>query len=190
MARKHPEEPAADAPVVGYVAPRADSGRLDRGQHRDNMADLKELTEHLSTLPQKVRRALPLDEETQDHLELLSNAERGDRRRLLLRTRQLVGAADLVALNAALAGNSPADQRDQATRHWRARILAEGDAAINGFVEVFPRAERQSLRANAREARGTSPGAVRAQGRLLQLLRIAAAPPPIDREDLDDDGPI
>lgn len=181
MARKKVDEDE-EGPVVGYVAPRADSGRLDRGLHRDNMEDLKDLTERLSALPQKVRRALPLDEELQYHLELLASAERSDRRRLLLRTRQLLGGADLVALEAALTGNSPAAHRDQATIHWRTRILAEGDAALQAFVEAFPRADRQSIRANAREARGTTPAAVRAQGRLLQLLRAAAEPEAVEVE--------
>lgn len=138
--------------------------------------DLKALANHLATLPQRVRRALPLDEELQEQLDLLARAAgRPDRRRLLMRVKLLLGALDLVALDAALSGKGPAAERDRECVRWRTRLIAGDDQDLQAFVEEQPRADRQAIRASIRDARGEGPAAARAQTRLLELLRAAAA---------------
>lgn len=54
----------------------------------------------------------------------------------------------------ALRGETVAQIRLQhQSEAWRDRMLAEGDAAVNGFVGDFPSADRQKLRQLVRDAR-------------------------------------
>ena len=147
MARRGKDEES-----VGYVPERDESGRVDRDLHRARMDDLHALTERLARLPVRNRRTLPLDEETLAHLdELAAAAPRADRRRLVLRTRQLLAQNDLDALANALERGDPATLRDQLLVRWRTRIVAEGDAAIQEFLTDFPSGDRQAVRTAARE---------------------------------------
>lgn len=165
-----------EAEPTGYVAPRDESGRIDRDVHRDRMEELHTLTERLARLPTRIRRSLPLDEETLDHLDQLAAANpRADRRRLVLRARTLLAGNDLEALDRALCGQGDAALQDQVLIRWRSRILAEGDSAIQEFLLAFPGGDRQGVRTAARDAGRTGAAGVRAQARLLELLRDAAA---------------
>lgn len=168
---------------VGEEPPEDDEveevgNRLDRDEHREQMEDLKDLTNRLAALSPKVRRTMPLDEETLDQLDLLAAAaHRPDRRRVLLKARQMVALADPEKLEAALAGNTPANQWDREMVHWRNRIVAGDDRVIQEFVQTFAGADRQAIRSLARVARGEGKEAIAAQGRLLQTLRDAAKQP-------------
>lgn len=88
--------------------------------------------------------------------------------------RQL-GRADVPRIEAALAGETDAVARERELVAWRARILAGDDREVQAFVEVYPRADRQAIRARAREGRREGPRATAAQVRLLRLLREGAA---------------
>ena len=57
---------------------------------------------------------------------------------------------------------------------------------LQAFIEAYPGADRQGIRTSAREARGTGPAAARAQTRLLQQIRAAAAIVPELADDEDD----
>lgn len=152
------------------------SDRPVRSEHHDEMADLKALTMRIAALPLKMRRALPLDEETQAQIDQLAASEpRPDRRRTLMRAKLLVAQADQEALAAALAGKTPEAAWNEETLHWRDRIVAGGDTDIQAFLDVYPRADRQEIRTNAREARGKGPVAARALSRLLGSLRAGAS---------------
>lgn len=175
-----PETPVDDAPAAEAAPDEAPAkrtgGRPIRSEHHDAMLDLKALANRLAAMPEGQRRLLPLDEETQEALQMLKDAERRpSRRRLLMRARLLLGTADPEKLQQTLTGNTPAAARDRECIRWRTRILAGGDDDLQAFMERWPRADRQAIRANAREARGTSPAAARAQTRLLALIREAAA---------------
>ncbi len=147
-----------------------------RNDHHDDMLDLKALANRIAAMPQKERRALPLDEEAQEQLDILAASEpRPDRRRTLMRAKLLLGAADQDALQKALAGSSPTALRDRETVYWRTRIIAGGDQDLQTFIEAYPGSDRQALRTHARDARGTGPAAERAAARLLTALREGAA---------------
>ncbi|MDP2315645.1 MAG: DUF615 domain-containing protein [Pseudomonadota bacterium] len=176
-----PEEPLLD----DAVEPEQEAARpFDRNEHRAAMVDLKALTNRLAKLPQSVRRNLPLDEEMQHHLDLLAAADASShRRRLLMRTKLLLSGADLAKVHAALEGDTPAAHRNRETARWRTRIVAGDDAVLQAFMEAYPGADRQGIRSSAREARGTGPAAARAQTRLLQQIRAAAAIEPESTEE-------
>ena len=152
------------------------SDRKVRSEHHDEMRDLKALTNRIAALPLKVRRTLPLDEETQACLDILAVAEPTPaRRRTLMRAKLLLGGADAELLEAALAGKTPVAAILEETLQWRSHIVSGGDEQLQAFIIRYPAADRQAVRTNAREARGTGPAAERALGRLLVLLREAAA---------------
>ncbi len=159
-------------------------GRVVRKDHRAAMEDLKELANLLAALPPGQRRALPLDEETLDELERLAAAgQRPDRRRTLMRVKLLLAGNDLGPVRGALAGRTPAALAAQEAEAWRARILAGDDAVLTIFVDTHPWVDRQALRLAAREARGDTPAARRAQQRLFRLLAETAHAPVVDAEE-------
>lgn len=164
-------------------APAPAARRAIRSEHRGQMLDLKELANRISAMPQGVRRSLPLDDEAQAQLDLLAVASGSDRRRVLMRAKLLVGGADLVALAAALDGDTPAAARDRACIQWRARLVAGDDVVLQAFIERYPAADRQAVRTATRDARGAGPASDRAKARLLQLVREAAAAPGEAEED-------
>lgn len=163
---------------VGFDdAPAHAPRRAIRSEHRGQMLDLKELANRISAMPQGVRRGLPLDDEAQAQLDLLAVASGSDRRRVLMRAKLLIGGADLVALEAALDGDTPAAARDRACIQWRSRLVAGDDVVLQAFMERYPAADRQAVRTATRDARGPGPAGERAKTRLLQLVREAAAAP-------------
>ncbi len=174
MPRKQPPEPVEETPES------EDLGRPIRREHRDKMIDLKALTNRLAKLPVSVRRRLPLDEEVQAQLDRLAAADpRSDRRRVLMRAKLLLGGADMVRLHAALAGDTVAAAWDRESVRWRTCLIAGNDADLQAFVEAYPGADRAAIRTSLREARGQGPAAVRANTRLLALVRAAAVPDPM-----------
>lgn len=152
-----------------------EAGRLDRTAHREEMAELKALAIRLAALPAAFRATLPLEEETLEALDRLAHADRTPaRRRLVMRARLLLGGEDLIRLDAALAGDTPAAALERALIDWRTRILAGDDSVLQAFLAEYPRGDRQVLRTCVREARGTDDAGRRANKSLLKLLRAAA----------------
>ncbi len=139
------------------------------------MLDLKAMANRLAALPRGLRRTLPLDEETLDHLDLLARSEGADRRRVLMRAKLLLGSVDMALLERALAGDTPSAARDRECVRWRTRLVAGDDVVLQELVEAHPGADRQAIRASTREARGQGTAAERARTRLLELVREAVA---------------
>ncbi len=174
--------PGVDEPSEEAVKP------FDRNEHRAAMVDLKALANRIARMTQHQRRMLPLDEDTHEQMDMLAAAARmPHRRRLLMRAKLFLSGCDLVKVQAALEGNTPAAARDRETAHWRTRIVAGDDTVLQAFIEAYPGADRQGIRSSAREARGTGPAAARAQTRLLQQLRAAAAIVPEPEDDDEED---
>lgn len=146
-----------------------------RSEHRGDMLDLKDMANRLADLSAGHRRTLPLDAETQDVLDLLARSEGAGRRRVLMLAKRMLGAVDLVQLEAALHGDTPAAARDRECIRWRTRLVGGDDAVLQEFIEAHPGADRQAIRTSTRDARGTGPAAERARLRLLQLLRDVPA---------------
>ncbi len=168
-------EPVGDGSEGVFEEAEPAARRAIRSEHRGQMLDLKELANRISAMPLGVRRGLPLDDEAQAQLDLLAVASGSDRRRVLMRAKLLIGAADLVALQAALEGDTPAAARDRLCIQWRTRLIAGDDVVLQAFIERYPGADRQAVRTATRDARGPGPAGERAKSRLLQLVRDAAA---------------
>ena len=175
------------APGVDDPAPDVDDGEAGavvvkqsperrplRSEHREDMSDLKALANRIAALPPGQRRALPLEDETREQVELLVRADGAGRRRLLMRVKGLLGAGDLGQLQAALAGDGPAEALDRECVRWRTRLMDGDDAVLQLFVAAHPGSDRQALRASIRDARGVGPAAERARTRLLVLVREAS----------------
>lgn len=181
-------EAPAPAPVWDRAAEPDDEDDEDdspdrpiRSEHRAEMLALKALANRIAGLPAGIRRTLPLDEETQAQIELLIAADqRPDRRRVLMRAKLLLAGADLPALEAALAGHTPAALLERRLQGWATRILDGDEQVIQSFVESYPRADRQAIRACVRQVRALGaegadgPAAKAARDRLMRQLRDAA----------------
>jgi ribosome-associated protein len=69
-------------------------------------------------------------------------------------------------------------KRRSAARHhqierWRERLINDGDAALTAFIDTYPAAPRQQLRALLRSARSeATTGGVTSGRRLFRLLRV------------------
>jgi ribosome-associated protein len=150
--------------------------RPQRAEHRAHIADLKDLANRLAKLSSGQRKSLPLEEEARQQLEVLVQASPGpERRRALMHMKSLLGSADIDKVERFLAGDTPAASQYQAALHWRARLMEGNDETLQGFMQVFPSADRQALRSQLREAR--KPDATSAQARLLSVLRDAMGVP-------------
>lgn len=162
------DEPEAE---VDAEAEDAEDGRPERSEHRAAMLALRQLANRLADLTRGQRRALPLAAETLDALDALDAADgRVERRRLLMRAKLLLGREDVTAVEAALAGDTPAAARERELQAWAARIVRDGDAEIQRFVEAWPAADRGAIRGAARACLATGvPSA-----RLLKALRDGA----------------
>jgi ribosome-associated protein len=188
MARKRSEFSwERDEPVAVPLDVPEEGGRPERREHREAMRDLKDLANRLAGLTPGHRRTLPLSAETLDELDLLDAADgRVDRRRVLMRAKRMLGGEDLVRLEAALAGDTPAITRERELVGWRTRILAGGDPVIQRFVEAWPAADRPAIRAAAREAKGEGVAARAAQVRLLRCLREAVTTASVGEADTEE----
>ncbi len=67
--------------------------------------------------------------------------------------------------------------REKQNERWRARLVEEGDPALQEFMQLYPQADRQQLRTFARSARQGSEGkkTLRAQRELLRVIRATRA---------------
>ena len=146
-----------------------------RSVHRAAMMDLKATANHIATLPTKVRRALPLDDEAQAVFDQLAAcAPTPERRRLVMRAKLMVGRVDPDVLAAALDGRTASKELDEMLVAWRKRLLDGSDSELSLFIQTFPQADRQKLRTTLRDGKGQGATAERAKSRLLDELRQAA----------------
>lgn len=182
MARKKTEfqwvvipPPTVEPEAAETEGEEEDGGRPIRSEHRAYMMDIRALVNRLAAMSKTARRALPLNDEIQGLLDGIAEAGASPhRRRLVMRARLLLlGEVDMVQLESALAGNTPAAARERKLVGWRTRILEGDDSVLQSFVEEFPTADRQALRTCAREARGEGQSAKNANKRLYKLLRDA-----------------
>jgi ribosome-associated protein len=60
---------------------------------------------------------------------------------------------DLDVLEAALAGDTEKNARIHLQERWRKRLLNEGDAGLQAWMESYPDCDRQQIRALVRQSR-------------------------------------
>lgn len=155
--------------------------RPDRAANRRERDMLAALAARMILLPDGRRKALPLEPLVAAELETLRRLKPSPaHRRQINRVVGLLRTIDLDAILAELDGDGPAAVRLNQLERWRRRILTEGDTAIQEFVDRHDHADRSTLRALARQARGDSPAALRAAKKLFQALKQAEERPQPD----------
>lgn len=164
----------------------------------DALVERQDLLDALARLPAAEREALPADAELKTAIELLSGMKADSARRRLIRhlARQTATAA-WPPLEAVIARSKASRAEIAAFEHdaeaWRARLLAEGDAAIDALVAAHPEADRSRLRQLVRNAnREDSPATRRGRRLLLRAVRALLLPSMVvggeDEDDPDDDS--
>lgn len=151
-------------------APRADRKRFS------NAAD--EVVRRLLALPDTELDALELGPELTAEVRVGRTATGPARKRQLLFLSKKLRMRDFEAIDEAMGTGARAQSSRevalQGLEHWRARILDEGDAAIQAFLEAYPAADRQELRQLSRRAAGEGDRAGRGKKALFKALRLAA----------------
>ena len=166
-----------EAPVEVERGPSRSAGK----RHARAVTDLGA---RLIACPKQELAHLPLSDDVRRAIEVARGiGSRGAGKRQLLYLGKLLRGEDTEAIEAALSGAGPS-ARDELTaelEEWRARIVEEGDLAVDAFVEAFPGADRPRLRQLARTARLEGQSEVqarRAAKRLFAALREGASGAP------------
>lgn len=155
---RDPDDPELRQPVE----------RPNRAALKRHLDALEAVVLSIVALPPSERRALPLQPEILDELEVLARCPPTPaRKRQLHYVKRLMGQLPLEPLQAALAGETPRSDRLRQVELWRDRLLEEGDVALAELIDAHPSADRQHLRALIRRA---STGA-RAQRQLFDALK-------------------
>jgi len=143
---------------------------------REHLA-LQALAEELAALPPADVDALGFGERTREAL--AETARIKDRRALRRHYKRIANClarentAPLEDLLATRKGQAAATAaRHHQLEHWRARLIAAGDAALTELFDAYPDADRQSLRQLVRAAqRDAERGRPEAPRRLFRALR-------------------
>lgn len=153
-----------------------------RSRHRREAGAFTELAEALARGRHPKLPDPPFDADLRQAIAESQRFHKNARSRQIRRVAQLLrGAGSIEELRAALAGQSPEQRtlqaRERAVEAWRARILEEGDPALNAFVAEHPGSDRQQLRALMRQAKRApaEPRSKRASKALLRAIREASA---------------
>ena len=158
-----------------------------RSQQRRAALDVLSLGEKLVALTPAQLAKLPVSESLLPHIEeskrITSHIAHKRQLAFLAKQMRREDDATLDAIRAAMDANSDSARREVAAIHrvenWRARLLADGDAALSELLTEYPEAERQRLRQlirNAKEERlkNKPPHAYRELFRELRELLLGA----------------
>lgn len=145
------------------------------------MLELQKLGERICDLSQSDFKRLPLSETMLDAVaEMRRITSNTARRRHLRRLGKLLREEQLETIRAFFDESDNLHQNSTQHFHalelWRDRLIKEGDAAISGFLQAYPEADRQQLRQLVRKAQkevaeDKPPAASR---KLFKVLRAAS----------------
>jgi ribosome-associated protein len=208
MARRmHSTDPEAPDPYEGVPSRGA-----RRAKQHEVTAEMADLGLALAAMTPAVRAKLELPEALEQAIRELAGASKGAKvrqRRFVARQLRAYDAKAMAYAVALLDPSSPVSlARAQLIERWRDRLLNPelSDDACEGFLEAYPRAERQVLRQLARSAmkeagetegqaaRGKSASAKRRALYGYIRDRLAEADPrptalrPVTDDDEDDDA--
>jgi len=154
--------------------------RKSRSQLKREASALVDLAEELIALSAEALSQLELDMELEGAVLECKTLKKGARSRQLRRIAKLLRSRDTQPMTTALDLAAEA-QRGRAVREreleaLRTRLLEGGDRVLQDFLDEYPKADRNQLRALIRSAlRSTSEATKkRAQRELLRLLRRSA----------------
>lgn len=153
-----------------------------KGELKRHAKAVQEVADRLVDAPQSTLDAIELPEAVHD---AVAAARRISSRSALLRQRQFVAKLlrrhDVEPIRQALDVADAAGRREarrfRELEHWRERIVADGDAAIEALLAEHPVAEPEALRALVAACRReTDPGRQRTARRALFRALDAALP--------------
>ncbi len=136
-----------------------DENWISKSQLKRDSKALQKLGKKLAALNSDQLARVPLDDTLQDAIALAHKL--ANKRSALKRHFQYIGkllrATDVEPISAAVDRiENTGNQRKQLFRlleHWRDRILAEGDDAVNEYCQQYAAADRQKLRQLGRNYR-------------------------------------
>lgn len=168
---------------VDGVAPAEAIRPPSRSAMKRQARALTELAARLVTCSPSELGALGLSEPTLRAIEQARNTSAHiARKRHIAYVGKLLRGEDAAAVEAAFdeaaVGRSDRDNLLMALEGWRTRLIEEGDAALDAFLEAYAGGDRRLLRQHARAARRAEPStskAKRASRLLFAALRDAAA---------------
>lgn len=155
--------------------------RPSKSQLKREMQALQQLGEQIIAMSDAQRARFPLSDDLLRAIEETGRIRaREARRRHMQYVGKLMRGEDLDGIQAVFDEiENETLRRDHAFHRleaWRDRLIAEGDAAVEAFVDEFPEVDRQALRQLIRNARrereqGKPPTNAR---RLFRLIRDTA----------------
>ncbi|TDO12539.1 MULTISPECIES: ribosome biogenesis factor YjgA [Halomonas] len=155
--------------------------RPSKSQLKREMQALQQLGEQIIAMSDAQRARFPLSDDLLRAIEETGRIKaREARRRHMQYVGKLMRGEDLDGIQAVFAEiDSETLRRDHAFHRlegWRDRLIAEGDAAVEAFIDDYPDADRQALRQlirNARREREQDKPPTNAR-RLFRLIRDTA----------------
>jgi ribosome-associated protein len=163
-----------------------------KSQRKREATALQALGERLVSLRPDQLARVPLDEDLREAVIAAQRiTARGGRRRQLQLVGKLMRRADAVAISGALAALTAPRRRETARLHtlerWRARLVDEGETALDDLCTRYPGADRSALLALLSAAHGGAQGA-RALFRYLGDLIPDAEPASTPAQPTGDDA--
>lgn len=140
-----------------------DSIRVSKSQIKRDAEALKDLGVALIGLGKNALNRIPLDEDLRIAIELAQKIKKEGYRRQVQLIGKMLRARDIEPIQTALDKMKNSHQQDVLLFHrlemLRDRLIAEGDAAIDAVLVIYPHADRQQLRTLVRHVQkeqGTS----------------------------------
>jgi len=132
-----------------------------RSQQRRDALEIFKLAESLAALSDAQLARVPLADDLRDEVQrtrgVTSHIARKRQTQFLAKQLRKLDDADLEPIRNALEHDRVQAHHEAAALHrvetWRARLIDEGDAALDELLAVHPSADRQRLRQLARNAR-------------------------------------
>jgi len=132
-----------------------------RSQLRRDALEVFDLAETLASLSDAELSRVPLAEEIRDEVvrtrAVTSHIARKRATQFLAKQLRKLDDAEIDAIRAALENDRAKAHHETATLHrleaWRARLIDEGDIALDELLALHPSGDRQQLRQLARNAR-------------------------------------
>lgn len=147
-----------------------------RNAERERLVERARLVETLAALPAEERVMLPADDDLKRAIEQLAGMKADSARsrlvrRLARRTPDSAWPPLEAVVSRVEAEGDAASALEEAALAWRTRLLDEGDAAVDVFVEAHPGADRSRLRQLVRNASKEGAASKRARRLLLRAIR-------------------
>lgn len=181
--RSRPGKSSPEESPDPELADGAEGERASRSALRRQALDVLKLAHALAGLSDAQLATVPLSEDILDEVRRTRTVHQQIARKrqtqFLAKQLRKLDDEELARIRATLEHDRAHAQRETASlhqvEHWRDRLIAEGDSALEELVQHHPQADRQHLRQLARQARtererNKPPQAARELFRLLREM--------------------